>query len=591
MSDYAAPIADLSFCLRHNGGLDELLKLPAFADVDAETVDQVLAEAARFAADVLAPTNVVGDSEGCRVEARAVVIPDALRDAYSQFVANGWPALSAPAANGGMGLPVTVGYAAIEMWQTANLALSLLPMLTSDAAIAVDAHANEELRATCLDKLYSGEWSGTMCLTEPQAGSDLAAITTKAAPDGGSDGGRYRLTGTKIFITWGDQDVTDNVIHLVLARLPDAPDGVKGISLFLVPKYLPDADGNPGERNDVYPVSVEHKLGIHGSPTCVMNFGDGDGAVGWLVGPPNRGLACMFTMMNHARLSVGVQGLAISERAYQQALAYARDRVQGTRVGSKGRVTIVHHPDVRRMLMTMRAQIEAMRAVTFMTARLVDLEHHGADETLRTAAASRLALVTPIVKGWMTEAAQEVTSLGIQVHGGMGFVEETGAAQHYRDARILPIYEGTTGIQANDFCGRKILADEGREIGRLLDEMSATADAMASDESLAPLGAALGDAVAGLRGSVDWLLGVAADPDAVGAASVNLLLQAGIACGGWQLCKAALAAAGGPDDAFNAAKLVTARFYCEQILPRADAAARAAQSGPGATMALDLDQL
>ena len=586
MTDYQAPIKDMRFALQALAGLPDILSLPGFEEVDADTVDQVLAEAANFAGDVLAPMNVTGDLEGCRVDGKAVEIPAGFADAYSQFVENGWPAISGSPDYGGMGLPDAVGLAAFEMWNSANMAFSLCPMLTGGAANAIAAHAAEPLKAQYLPKLVSGEWSGTMVLTEPQAGSDLAAITTKAVPDGD----HYRLFGTKIYITWGDHPMAENTIHLVLARVEGAAEGIRGISMFLVPKFLVNDDGSLGARNDVYPTSVEHKLGIHGSPTCVMNFGDSDGAIGYLVGEENRGMANMFTMMNQARLEVGVQGLAVSERAYQLALAYARDRVQGVAPGHEGRVTIINHADVRRMLLVMKSQIEAMRGAAFNMGAEIDRWHHEDDAGKRESAADRVALLTPIVKGWLSETAHEITSLGVQVHGGMGFVEETGAAQHLRDARILTIYEGTTGIQAADFVGRKILGDEGRAIRALIADMRETADALTSP-ALSDIGKSLADAVDHLAGSVDWLLEAApADPEEPGSAAVNLLMLSGVVLGGWHMARAAQAVADGHpdfDEGFCSAKLNTARFYAAHILPRAVGYARAATAGSATVMRLE----
>jgi acyl-CoA dehydrogenase len=487
-----------------------------------------------------------------------------------------------------MGLPETVAAATMEMWQSSNLSFSLCPLLTSGAIAAIDAHASDELKQIYLPNMVSGAWTGTMNLSEPQAGSDLAAVKTQAVPDGA----QYRIAGTKIFITWGDQEFSENVVHLVLARLPDAPDGVRGISLFLVPKYLVNDDGSVGDRNDAYCTSVEHKLGIHASPTCVITYGDGDGAIGYLVGEKNRGLAGMFTMMNHARLNVGIQGLAISERAYQLARDFAQERIQGEAPGKKGRVTIIHHADVRRMLLLMKSFIEAMRATAYTTAAVVDTIHHSTDPEIRAAAAARGALLTPVVKGWMTEVAQELTSLGVQVHGGMGFVEETGAAQHMRDARILPIYEGTTGIQAGDFAGRKILADSGKAIGELLTEMRALDEELAAVDEFASIGNGLSSGVDDLAAAVDWLIANAPDDQNVpGAASVNLLMLAGTVIGGWQMARAALAtnrrlADGDTDKAFLEAKVITARFYAEQILPRSSGYRQAAMSGSDTIMAM-----
>ena len=587
MTDYNPPLKDILFNIHELSALDRVLQLDAFNAVDADTVDQVVEEAGKFARDVMAPLNIAGDQSGCRVEDGAVVPPDGFDGIYHQFVENGWQALAHSPEYDGMGLPEIAGQAASETWQSANMAFSLCPLLTTGAINAIHAHASDELKSTYLPKMISGEWPGTMNLTEPQAGSDLAAVVSKAEPDGDY----YRISGTKIFITWGDQPFSENVVHLVLARLRDAPEGIRGISLFIVPKYLVNDDGSIGEQNDVYVSSVEHKLGIHGSPTCVMTFGDRDGAIGYLVGEPNKGLACMFTMMNHARIEVGVQGLAISERAYQLARAWALDRVQGGAPGEKGRVTIVHHPDVRRMLMVMKSLIEAMRSTAYVTAGYFDLSRHAADEE-RTAAEARMALLTPIVKAWMSEVAQELTSLGVQIHGGMGFVEETGAAQYMRDARILPIYEGTTGIQANDFVGRKVLIDEGKEIKAMISDMRATVEELAGDDRLKEIANGLTEGADHLETGVSWLVKNApADPNLPGAASVNLLMLAGTVVGGWQMARAALAviSAGSSvasDAAFCEAKLITARFYAEQIMPRAGAYLNAAISGAGTLMAM-----
>ena len=586
MTDYNAPLKDMSFTLHELAGLSEVLGLPAFADIDVETADQVLEEAGRFAGDVLAPLNVPGDLAGCRVENQAVVVADGFDNAYRQFVDNGWQSLSATAEFGGMGLPEVVGAAAIEMWQSANMAFSLCPLLTSGAIVALEAHGGDELKNRFLPGLINGEISGTMNLTEPQAGSDLAAVTTSAVPAGD----HFLISGTKIFITWGDHPMAGNIVHLVLARLPDAPDGIRGISMFAVPKFIINDDGSRGERNDVYPASVEHKLGIHASPTCVMTFGDNDGAIGYLVGEPNRGMSCMFTMMNHARLNVGIQGVALCERAYQLARSFALERVQGGAPGKKGRVTIINHADVRRMLMIMKSQTEAMRAAAYVTAAQLDLGHHGTDESQRETANSRMALLTPIIKGWLTEVAQEVTSLGVQIHGGMGFVEETGAAQHMRDARILPIYEGTTGIQANDLVGRKILGDEGRAMHALIADMRATASLLGDGGDLQDMQQALVAAIDELEAAVNWLIAEApGDPHVPGAAAVNLLMLAGTVLGGWQMGRSALAvtqASSKTDAKFRDAKLHTARFYIKNILPRSTSYLSAATSGSESVMAL-----
>lgn len=588
MTDYNAPLDDIRFALRYASGLDEILKLQAFEGFDRDDVDQILEEAGRFARDVIAPTNRIGDEQGIRMEDGKVIVPTEFADVSQQQVENGWLAIGGPPEHDGMGLPEAVANATSEMWQSANLGFSLLPMLTRDAVEALRAHASEELKQTYLPKLTTGQWQGTMNLTESQAGSDLAAITTRATRDGDA----FRIFGTKVYITWGDHEISENIVHLVLARIDGAPEGIRGISMFLVPKYLPDENGDPGDPNDVRASSTEHKLGIHSSPTCVMNFGDKDGAIGYLVGEENKGLAAMFTMMNHARLGVGLQGVAVSERAYQQAVTYANDRIQGRVPGHQGRVAIVHHADVRRMLMLMRSQIEAMRALAYFTAGLIDFEHHG-DSDSRTAAGRRLSLLTPVVKGWLTETAQELTSLGIQIHGGMGYVEETGAAQHYRDARILPIYEGTTGIQGGDFVGRKILGDEGREIRSLIGELRAVCDALDADPELQAVSDDIRNGLGQLEQGANWLLeNAATDPIAAGASSVNLLMLAGLTLGGAVLAKATLAGKDAGEDApFMANKIATLKFYCSHVLPRAHGHLVAAIADPAATLAIPAEQL
>ncbi|MBI2970309.1 MAG: acyl-CoA dehydrogenase, partial [Gammaproteobacteria bacterium] len=481
-----------------------------------------------------------------------------------------------------------------EIWQSANMAFALCPMLTEGTVVALETHGSAEIKERFLPKLIAGEWTGTMNLTEPQAGSELAAVKTRAEPHGD----HYLITGQKIFITWGDQDFSENIIHMVLARLPDAPPGIRGISLFLVPKFLINSDGTPGGRNDVHPVSIEHKMGIHASPTCAMSYGDNGGAVGYLVGEPNNGIACMFTMMNHARVAVGVQGLSISERAYQQARAYALERVQGQVAGKPERVTIVHHPDVRRMLMCMKAGTEAMRALCYETAACLDYMRRVPDEAERIRWSERFGLLTPIVKAWCTELAQELTSLGIQVHGGMGYIEETGAAQHFRDARITTIYEGTTGIQANDLISRKVLRDNGKALGGLIGEFRETRAALAASggRDTKAIEDRFASSVDALESAASWLLGAYRnDPGVPGAASFNFLMLLGTVCGGWMMARSALSSAmrlaqGDPDKSFLQAKQVTARFYAEHFLPRAEAYRGSVLAGPESIMALSEDQ-
>ena len=470
------------------------------------------------------------------------------------------------------------------------MAFALCPLLTSGAIEAIEKHASAELQQTYLPRLVSGEWSGTMNLTEPQAGTDLAAIKTRAE----RDGDRYRIRGQKIYITWGEHELSDNIVHMVLARLPDAPEGVKGISLFLVPKYLVNEDGSRGERNDLRVVSVESKLGIHSSPTCVMSYGDNEGAIGYLVGEEHNGLACMFTMMNNARLEVGMQGVAISERAYQHALDFSKERVQGVARGHSERSTIIHHPDVRRMLMQMRATTEAGRALAYYASAQTDLAHHAESAEVRAAHQRRVDLIIPVVKGWCTEMAQEVTYLGVQVHGGMGFIEETGAAQYMRDARILTIYEGTTGIQALDLMGRKMLRDQGQAMGELIDEMK-TLDIDSLDAELGAFAPRYVAALDALEQSAAWYLRQAAeDPDLGSAVGVDFMMLAGNLVCAWLMGRAALAAKrhidGGSSDPFYRRKIATARFFAERILPRSEAQALMIRAGSASTMAIGVDE-
>jgi len=591
MSDYSFPYKDAAFVIEDLIGFDRLCEEGGLEEVNSELVTAILEEASRLAAEVIAPLNVVGDREGATLDEIGVRETPGFADAYRQYVEGGWASLPFREEYGGQGMPKLVGTAAEEVWQSANLSFSLCPLLTHGAADALEQHGSEELKQTYLPRMISGEWTGTMNLTEPQAGSDLAAVATRAVPKGD----HYLVTGQKIFITWGDHQMTDNVIHLVLARLPDAPAGVKGISLFLVPKFLLGEDGEPGERNDVQCVSVEHKLGIHASPTCVMSFGDKGGAVGYLVGEKNRGLMAMFTMMNVARQSVGLQGLSVSSRSYQQALAWAKERLQGTR-SDGSRYPIIEFPDVRRMLMLMKSGTEAMRALAYTAAAEIDRSRLAKDSAQAARHFARVELFTPIVKGWLTEMAQELTGYGIQIHGGMGFVEETGSAQYYRDARITTIYEGTTGIQANDLVGRKTLANDGEVLALLLDDVETTAAALSDNAELASLGAALSKAVGEAREARQWLLERAReDRNVAGAASVNFMMLLGYLCGGWLMGESALKAtarlaAGSGDTAFLKAKVVTARFFCEHLLPRTGACLETIEAGPGSMMALDVDQ-
>ncbi len=590
MSEYHAPVKNMLFTITRLAGLDEINQLSGYEDATPDLVEAVLNEAAQLANEVVAPINEIGDRQGTRVEDGKVVVPDEFMAAYRQFTAGGWAGISQSEAAGGQGLPYLVGLAVEEMWQSASLAWSLCPLLSQGAAHAIQDHGSEELQSLLLEKMVAGEWTGTMNLTEPQAGSDLAAIRSSAVPDG--DG--YRITGQKIFITWGDHEMTENVIHLVLARLVDAPPGVRGLTLFAVPKKLIQANGSVGESNNVRAESVEHKLGIHGSPTCVMSF---ENSFGYVVGELNHGLACMFTMMNHARLGVGLEGVSISERAYQQALAYARERTQGQKKGHDGSVAIIEHPDVRRMLMQMKTCIEAMRSLAYVAGGHLDKAHHEAEADDRPRELARAELLTPVVKGWCTEMSQVLTSIGLQVHGGMGYVEETGAAQHFRDARITTIYEGTTGIQANDLIGRKILRDQGQALKALIGDMQTTvADLERHGERLAIIRGALQAGVGELATAAQWLAeNFAGDPDTPGAVSVNFLMLMGTVAGGWQMARAASVAvdqldAGVDDQSFFEAKIVSANFFAEQVLPLAGAYRAGVAAGADTIMALSDDQ-
>ncbi len=592
MSDYHAPIRDMQFVIREIANLDLIAKLPGFEDATADLVEAVLEQAGVLAHEVFAPLNHPGDECGTRIENGAVVSPPGYVEAYRQFIENGWQGIGKSTEIDGQGMPFLVHSAVAEMWYASNMAFALCPLLTSGAIEAIDVHANADLKHLYLPKMVSGEWSGTMNLTEPQAGTDLAAIKTRAE----RDGEHYRIRGQKIFITWGEHDMTDNIVHLVLARLPDAPEGVKGISLFLVPKYLANEDGSPGERNDLKVVSLESKMGIHSSPTCVMSYGDKVGATGYLLGEEHKGLACMFTMMNNARLEVGMQGVAISERAYQQALGFARERVQGIARGHTKCSTIIHHPDVRRMLMQMRALSEAGRAIAYYASAQTDLAHHAVSAGDRTVHQRRVDLIIPVVKGWCTEMAQEVAYLGVQVHGGMGFIEETGAAQYMRDARILTIYEGTTGIQALDLMGRKILRDKGQAMLELIGELNTFARELSTGmDDFATIGRRFAAAFAALEDATRWYLKNAADdPDLGGAVGVDFMMLTGNVVCAWLMGRAALAAQkhidAGNSDPFYPHKIKTALFFAERILPRSEGQVAMVKSGSGSVMAIDADR-
>lgn len=580
MADYQAPLRDMRFVLNEVLDAGRLSDLPGLATATPDIVDAVLEEAGKLAAGAIGPLNKAGDQTGSRLVDGAVVTPDGFKEAYRQFVDGGWNGLSFAEEIGGQGLPFTVGLAVNEMITSSNLAFSLCPLLTTGAVEALMKHATADLRDTYLAKLVSGEWTGTMNLTEPHAGSDVGALRSRAVPQ---DDGSYRITGTKIFITYGDHDLTDNIVHLVLARTPGSPPGTKGISLFLVPKFLVNADGSLGARNDLRCVSLEHKLGIHGSPTAVMSYGDNDGAIGWLVGDENQGMRCMFTMMNHARLMVGLEGLAIADRAYQQALGYARDRKQGRRPdqGAEESAPIIDHPDVRRMLMTMKATVEAMRGVTLSAGIAYDLAKHHPDKEARAVNQGLVDLLTPVVKGWCTDMGVEIASLGVQVHGGMGFIEETGAAQHYRDARIAPIYEGTNGIQALDLVGRKLTNMGGKPVDDYIAAIRETCAALRGatdpDAHLGTIETALGAGVDALESASGWLrTAMARSYDDAAAGATSYLRMFGLVAGGYMLAQSALAAqraldGGGDNTGFYRNKILTARFFAEQLLPQAAA--------------------
>jgi hypothetical protein len=593
---YTAPIKDMLFVMKELAGLEDIAKLPGFEDANLDTAQAVLDESAKLCGEVLAPLNVDGDRNPSTWKDGVVTATPGFKDAFRQFAEGGWQGVQHPLDYEGQGLPKLIATACIEMLNASNLSFALCPLLTDGAIEALLTAGSETQKQTFVPKLISGVWTGTMNLTEPQAGSDLALVRTRAEPQGD---GSFKLFGTKIFITWGEHDMAKNIVHLVLARTPNAPEGVKGISLFLVPKFLVNEDGSLGERNDVHCVSIEHKLGIKASPTAVLQFGDHGGAIGQLIGEENRGLEYMFIMMNAARFAVGMQGVAISDRAYQKAVAYAKERVQSRPVdgSAKQSVAIIQHPDVRRMLSTMRSLTEASRALAYVAASHCDLAHAHPDGATRAKHQAIYEYLVPIVKGWSTELSIDVASLGVQVHGGMGFIEETGAAQYYRDARILPIYEGTTAIQANDLIGRKTLRDGGKVAKELLAGIAETVEALGAQQgaAFASMKTQLAQGQRALGAVVDFVVANAkGDPNAVFAGSVPYLKLAGIVLGGWQMARAQLAAAArrAQDPAFHDAKIATARFYAEHVLPQAAALEVAivnAKGGEG-VLALSEDQ-
>ena len=593
---YTAPLKDMLFVMNELAGLAAISQLPGCEDATPETSEAVLEENAKFCGEVIAPLNWTGDQQPSHWHDGQVTTTPGFKDAFKSFGEAGWQGLQHPQEFGGQGLPKLLATPCIEMLNSANLSFALCPLLTDGAIEALLTAGSDEQKALYIPKMASSEWTGTMNLTEPQAGSDLALVRSRAVPQGD---GSFKVSGTKIYITYGEHDMAQNIVHLVLARTPDAPEGVKGISLFIVPKFMVNADGSLGARNDVHCVSIEHKLGIKASPTAVLQFGDHGGAVGYLVGEENRGLEYMFIMMNAARFAVGMQGIAVAERAYQQAVRYAKDRVQSRDLaGSAGPVAIIHHPDVKRMLMSMRAQTEAARALAYVTAGAYDVAHHHADEATRKANQAFYEYMVPIVKGWSTELSIDVASTGVQVHGGMGFIEETGAAQHYRDARILTIYEGTTAIQANDLVGRKTVRDGGALAKQILAQARATADALKLSDSadLAAIGRRLSVATDALQQVVEFVAStMKADIKAVFAGSVPYLKMAGVVFGGWQMARAAQIAqqklaSGDGDASFFQAKIATARFFADYFLTTATASRDAIVEGSAGVLALSEEQ-
>ena len=568
MANYVAPSKEIDFVLNKVLDYKKLNALSAFSEATPELTEAILDNAAKFACEVIAPINRIGDAEGVKVQGSEVKTASGFVEAYRQFVDSEWLALAQNPSYGGQGLPFLVHLAASEMWNSACTSFALCPMLTAGAIDALSDHANEDLKQRYLPNLVTGKWSATMNLTEPHAGSDLSKLRTIAEPVGD----HYLIKGQKIYITWGEHDMAENIIHIVLAPMVDAPPGNKGLSLFLVPKFLPSADGGLGERNDLKVVSTEHKLGINASPTCVMSFGEDTGAIGYLIGKPGDGLACMFTLMNHARLEVGLQGVALSERSYQDALAYAKDRVQGRNSQTGEPAKIIEHADVQRMLMQMRSMTDAMRGLTYDGAYAHDFRVNGSSQEEREFYQDRFALLTPLVKAWCTELVNEVTSLGIQVHGGMGFIEETGAAQHYRDARIAAIYEGTNGIQANDLLGRKVLKDQGAAMRSYIAEVLQTSETLKSNSEFKKIAEMLEEAATNLETTTNFVIeNSKLGQNFVGGVAFNFLMMMGYVSGSWYMARSAeraLVVAHDGDNEFINRKLASVRFYFAQLLPR-----------------------
>ncbi len=584
MTAYEAPLSDMRFVISELVGLDEVAGLPGLGEVTPDLLDAILEEAGKLGSEVLAPLNRPGDIEGCTFENGVVRTPKGFPEAYAKFIEGGWNGVPFDPEYGGQGLPYLVATAVFEIWHAANMAFAICPTLTQAAIELLSVHGSDGLRAVFMEKLVSGAWSGTMDMTESQAGSDLAKIRTKAV----RDGDRYRITGQKIFITHGEHDLTENIVHMVLARSPDGPEGIKGLSLFVVPKFLVKDDGSLGDRNDLRCQSIEHKMGINASPTCVMSFGDDGGATGYLIGEENRGIEYIFTMMNNARHAIGLEGVGVAERALQHAQAYAAERIQGRATGSDATesVAINRHPDVRRMLLSMRAQTEAIRAFAYFTAAQLDAAKRHPDEAVRREKKALVDLLTPVVKAWGSDTGIDVANTGIQVFGGAGFIEESGAPQFLRDVRIAAIYEGTNGIQALDLIGRKVAREKGVTAKALIADMRGLDDGLAggSGEDLGAIRKALAKGIDALSEATDWVVDTyPQDPEAVAAGAVPYLRLLGVVAGGWLMARAALASekrlAAGEDNPFLTEKLVSARFYADQILVQAEALAATVTQG------------
>ena len=573
MTAYSAPLEDMRFVLNHVVGLNEITKLPGFEGIDTNLTNQILEEAGKFSSNILAPLNHLGDTKGAQIENGVVRPVEGFGNAYKQWAQAGWNSSPFDADHGGQGLPWTLTTALWEMWDSANMAFSLCPLLTQAAIDALERHASNAQKETYLEKLVSGEWTGTMNLTEPQSGTDLGTIRTSSI----KEGDHYRIRGQKIYITWGDHDMTENIIHLVLARSPDGPPGSRGLSLFIVPKFLINADGSLGQRNDVRPVSIEHKIGIHASPTCVMSYGENDGAIGYLIGEENRGIEYMFVMMNNARLAVGLQGLAIAERAYQQAVSFAKERVQGKPIqGSLDNSTIIEHPDVRRMLLGMKSQIEAMRGLCYEVAADLDRASKIEDKDERENAQAMLELMIPVVKAWCTDTGLAITSTNIQVHGGMGFMEETGAGQHYRDARITTIYEGTNGVQAMDLLGRKVVRNGGETVHTFIKNVQETIDQLDTKDPIQlSISIHLKNSLDALNSAVAWMIETfPKQPGQAAAGATSFLEMMGLISGGWMLARGVIEADmqlknKQGDKKFLNSKITTAQYFAQAFLSRA----------------------